>query len=66
MSHPCGKGRGTSLSSELPSGLKWIYPVQLDEYEFLFEWLRGQEGKERAVDVDSIECVMGFFESCLG
>ncbi|KAF3006399.1 hypothetical protein E8E15_000051, partial [Penicillium rubens] len=33
---------------------EWAYPVQLNEYEFVLDWLRGEGGKERAVDVNSI------------
>jgi len=34
--------------------LEWTYPVQLDEYEFILDWLRGEGGKQQAVDADLV------------
>ncbi|KAL5344064.1 Alpha/Beta hydrolase protein [Aspergillus crustosus] len=42
---------------------EWQYPTQLDEYEAVIEWLRGQGGRERGVDPD---CVMGGGDSAGG
>ncbi|KAL3464550.1 Alpha/Beta hydrolase protein [Aspergillus heterothallicus] len=33
---------------------EWQYPTQLDEYEAVLEWLRGEGGRERRVDPDLI------------
>ncbi|KAL4926390.1 alpha/beta hydrolase [Aspergillus undulatus] len=33
---------------------EWSYPTQLDEYEAVVEWLRGEGGKERGVDPELV------------
>ncbi len=33
---------------------EWSYPTQLDEYEYVIDWLRGSGGKERSVDPDLV------------
>lgn len=33
---------------------EWRYPTQLDEYEFVVQWLKGPGGKERGVSLDRV------------
>ncbi|GAD92398.1 hypothetical protein SMAC_07896 [Paecilomyces variotii No. 5] len=42
---------------------EWRYPTQLNEYDFVVEWLQGQGGKERGVHSDR---VMGSGDSAGG
>jgi hypothetical protein len=33
---------------------EWKHPTQMDEFEAVIEWLRGQDGEQRGVDASKI------------